>query len=142
MKPLAAKSLLSQDLATSIKGRPGYLPIQMLELAYHQGIIHAKTSLVGSQFQPGSLDLRLGKKAYRIQSSFLPETGTVESKLKDLVMYEVDLRDGGILERGVIYLIPLMEELELSGDLYGKLTQPTTRNGVTVRNCMFHWSAT
>lgn len=128
MKPLAAKSLLSKDLASSIKGRSGYLPIQMLELAYHQGVIHAKTSLVESQFQPGSLDLRLGKKAYRIQSSFLPETGTVESKLKDLIMYDVDLRDGGILERGAMYLIPLMEELELPRDLYGR-TNPKSSIG-------------
>ncbi len=128
MKPLAAKSLLSQDLATAIKSRSGYLPIQMLELAYHQGVIHAETSLVESQFQPGSLDLRLGKKAYRIQSSFLPETGTVESKLKDLIMYEVDLRDGGILERGAMYLVPLMEELELPRDLYGR-TNPKSSIG-------------
>jgi len=128
MKPLAAKSLLSKDLATSIKSRSGYLPIQMLELAYHQGVIHAETSLVESQFQPGSLDLRLGKKAYRIQSSFLPETGTVESKLKDLIMYDVDLRDGGILERGAMYLIPLMEELELPRDLYGR-TNPKSSIG-------------
>ncbi len=128
MKPLAAKSLLSKDLATSIKSRSGYLPIQMLELAYHQGVIHAETSMVESQFQPGSLDLRLGKKAYRIQSSFLPETGTVESKLKDLIMYEVDLRDGGILERGAMYLIPLMEELELPRDLYGR-TNPKSSIG-------------
>ncbi len=128
MKPLAAKSLLSQDLSTSIKNRSGYLPIQMLELAYHQGIIHAKTSLVESQFQPASLDLRLGEKAFRVQSSFLPETGTVESKLKDLLMYPVDLRDGGILERGAIYLIPLMEELELPRDLYGR-TNPKSSIG-------------
>jgi dCTP deaminase len=128
MKPLAAKSLLSQDLATSIKKRSGYLPIQMLELAYHQGIIHAESSLLESQFQPGSLDLRLGEKAYRVQCSFLPETGTVESKLKDLTMYPVDLRDGGILERGAIYLIPLMEELELPSYLYGR-TNPKSSIG-------------
>ena len=128
MKPLAAKSLLLRDLATSINDRSGYLPIQMLELAYHQGIIHAENSLVESQFQPSSLDLRLGKKAYRIQSSFLPETVNVEAKLKDLLMYEVDLRDGGILERGAIYLIPLMEELELPRDLYGR-TNPKSSIG-------------
>ncbi|MFQ5717800.1 MAG: 2'-deoxycytidine 5'-triphosphate deaminase, partial [Nitrospinales bacterium] len=73
------------------------------------------------QFQPVSLDLRLGPKAYRIQSSFLPENETVEEKLKDLKLYEFDLGgEGGILEKGAVYLIPLMEKLVFPSYIYGR----------------------
>ena len=66
--------------------------------------------------QPASIDLTLGSKAYRLQSSFLPQAQTVESRINDLLMYEIDLDKGGILERGAVYLIPLQEELDLSKD--------------------------
>ncbi len=64
--------------------------------------------------QPVSLDLRLGGKAYRIRTSFLPENETVEEKLKQVTMYEFDIdKEGGILEKNSIYLVPLQEELNL-----------------------------
>jgi dCTP deaminase len=75
-----------------------------------------------------SLDLRLGEVGYRIQSSFLPENENVESKMKDLTLYKVDLRDGGILEKGAIYLIPLMEELNLPKNIFGR-TNPKSSTG-------------
>ena len=128
MKPLSAKSLIDKDLVSELKGKAGYLPCQMIELACHQGIIHSRSSILPSQIQPVSLDLRLGDKAYRIQSSFLPENEPVESKLKDLLMYEVDLRDGGILEQRTIYLIPLLEELDFPPSIYGK-TNPKSSTG-------------
>ncbi len=128
MKPLSAKTHLARDLQKSLKKKSGYLNDQYIELAYHQGMVHSDKTLVPSQFQPVSLDLRLGEKAYRIQSSFLPENETVESKLKDLKLYEVDLRDGGILEKGAIYLIPLAEELDLPPTLHGR-TNPKSSTG-------------
>ncbi|MDH4184325.1 MAG: 2'-deoxycytidine 5'-triphosphate deaminase [Nitrospinota bacterium] len=80
------------------------------------------------QVQPASMDLRLGSRAYRLQSSFLPQSGTVESKMKDLVMYELNLENGAILERGAVYLIPLMEKLALPEDVRGK-TNPKSSTG-------------
>jgi dCTP deaminase len=128
MKPLTAKSLLSKNIEALLRGKSGYLANQFMERAHHQGIIHAKTSLLPSQFQPVSLDLRLGDKGYRIQSSFLPENDSVEAKLKDLKLYDVDLRDGGILEKGAIYLIPLKEELDLPDCIHGR-TNPKSSTG-------------
>ena len=128
MKPFSAKSHLSIDLGKKIKGKAGYLAVQSIELACHQGFIHSDTTLKSWQFQPVSLDLRLGRKGYRIQSSFLPENETVIEKLQDLKLYEIDLRDGGILEKGAIYLIPLMEELDFPSSLYGR-TNPKSSTG-------------
>ncbi len=70
--------------------------------------------------QPASIDLTLGKVAYRLQSSFLPQSETVRKKMKDLVMYDVDLDRGGILERGAVYLVPINEKLNLTPTLAGK----------------------
>ncbi|VAX19872.1 Deoxycytidine triphosphate deaminase, partial [hydrothermal vent metagenome] len=82
-----------------------------------------------AQVQPASIDLRLGNIAYRLQSSFLPQADTVKNKMKELVMYEVDLDKGGILERGAVYLIPLVESLNLEGlNISGK-TNPKSSTG-------------
>ena len=108
MKTLSAKSYLSRGLVRSLRGKSGYLTNQSIELACHEGIIHSRVTLLASQFQPVSLDLRLGSHAYRIQSSFLPENDAVDTKLNEVELYEIDLRDGGILEKGAIYLIPLL----------------------------------
>ena len=128
MKTLSAKSHLSRELVKSLKGKSGYLANQSIELACHEGMVHSRVSLLASQFQPVSLDLRLGSRAYRIQSSFLPESVTVESKLNDVKLYDVDLRDGGILEKGAIYLIPLLEEVNFPKGFHGR-TNPKSSTG-------------
>ena len=78
------------------------------------------TPLQSGQFQPASLDLRLGPVAYRIRSSFLPGQDTVAAKLDSLMMYEISLQPSAILERGHAYLIPLLEELALPPHIHGK----------------------
>lgn len=121
--------MLPKDkLKSALHKKSGYLPIQLLEMLIRLGAIHSSVKLDGSQLQPASIDLRLGKKGYRIQSSFLPENEAVEEKLKDLMLYEVDLVAGGILEKGAIYLIPLQEELALPDNIYGR-TNPKSSTG-------------
>ncbi len=65
--------------------------------------------------QPASLDLRLGSRAYRIRASFLPGQGRKVIDLLDaLKSDEIDLEgDGAILERGCVYVVPLLESLNL-----------------------------
>ena len=99
----------------------GILPVQRLRQAVAQGIIHSERNPIPStNLQPASLDLRLGAKAYRLRCSFLPDTRRVEEKLEDLLMGEIPLKDGAVLERNRPYLIPLMEELRLPPDLRAK----------------------
>ncbi len=87
----------------------GIFPMQWLRIAAERGIIQSgEYRIPTSNFQPASVDLRLGDKAYRLRCSFLPHDQTVQDKLSDFVMGEIDLRDGGILERNRPYLIPLM----------------------------------
>lgn len=129
MPPLTDPSHLKKKLESCLKGKTGYLSHQFIEMACQLGLIHPASPFEPRQFQPVSLDLRLGPKAYRIQSSFLPENETVEDKLKDLKLYDFDLGgEGGILEKGAVYLIPLMEELAFPHSMYGR-TNPKSSTG-------------
>ena len=109
----------------------GILPAQDIEALVSAGHIHARVSiepmldrsfepsLEPGQIQPASLDLRLGETAFRLRASFLPgKEQTIEQCLDDgLVMHEIDLRGGAVLETGCVYLVPLMEKLQLLKDL-------------------------
>jgi dCTP deaminase len=93
----------------------GILPSQELERLVRVGReIGAVEPIEDDQIQPASLDLRLGPTAYRIRASFLPgKRATVKQKLADLAMHEMDLSHGGVLERGCVYIVPLLESLAL-----------------------------
>ncbi|MEK7236151.1 MAG: 2'-deoxycytidine 5'-triphosphate deaminase, partial [Nitrospirota bacterium] len=76
----------------------GILPYQDIKQLITAGAITASPAVEDRQIQPASLDLRLGRKAYRLISSFLPELSPISSRLdvldfyqSDLVMYEMDL---------------------------------------------------
>lgn len=93
----------------------GILPIQQLKMLRDAGVLHApeKYPIQNDQFQPNSLDLRLGTTAYRVRCSFLPEKETVESKLQRLSQHTINIQKGAVLEQNCTYLIPLLEELYL-----------------------------
>ncbi|WP_371685648.1 2'-deoxycytidine 5'-triphosphate deaminase domain-containing protein [Brucella sp. 10RB9215] len=75
--------------------------------------------LDADQIQPASLDLRLGAKAYRVRASFMPGPGTpVIDKLERLKLHEIDLTAGAVLETGCVYIVPLLESLALSPELF------------------------
>jgi len=93
----------------------GILPSQELErqVRVTREII-AVEPIEDNQYQPASLDLRLGAVAYRVRASFLPgKDATVEQRLEDLAMHRMDISNGGVLERGCVYIVPLLEHLSL-----------------------------
>ncbi len=98
----------------------GVLPAQHLAAACAAGVIVAPAPPDEQTLQPASLDLSLGPVAYRLRSSFLPETEPVRSKLADLSMGELDLTGGAVLEQNRPYLIPLRERLALPEGLAAK----------------------
>lgn len=93
----------------------GILPVQKLKMLHKMGIIQSNLDypIEEDQFQPNSIDLRLGKIAYRVRCSFLPENETVEEKVSKLKMYEVPITNGAVLEQNCVYIIPLLERLKL-----------------------------
>lgn len=93
----------------------GILPVQKLKSLHQAGIITAgkKYPIQDDQFQPNSIDLRLGEIAYRVRSSFLPEDESVFDKLDKLQQYQFSIKDGAVLETNCVYIIPLLESLRL-----------------------------
>jgi dCTP deaminase len=73
--------------------------------------------LVAGQIQPASLDLRLGAEAVRLRASFLPGDAVLTERLGEFEMHRVDLRPGAVLEKGCVYLVPLVEGLALPPDV-------------------------
>jgi dCTP deaminase len=77
--------------------------------------------------QPASLDLRLGDIAHRVQASFLPgPNSTVEAKIKELRMTRVDLTKAAVFEKGCVYIVPLVEQLNLPKDISAKANPKST----------------
>ncbi|MEC9197128.1 MAG: 2'-deoxycytidine 5'-triphosphate deaminase [Pseudomonadota bacterium] len=92
----------------------GVLPSQAISELVTNGAITIDAPLLDGQLQPASLDLRLGTVAYRIRASFLPGHGTaVLDRVNDFTMHRIDLSGGAVLEKGCVYLVPLMEGLNL-----------------------------
>ena len=109
--------------------RPGVLPDHELRAAVEAGWIMARVALADEQFQPASLDLRLGPVAYQLRASFLPFRETVSDRLDgdaDLVIDRLSLTDGATLQRGSVYLVPLLESLALPAGTRGRSNPKST----------------
>ncbi|WP_299612348.1 2'-deoxycytidine 5'-triphosphate deaminase [uncultured Tateyamaria sp.] len=92
----------------------GVLPDTELKAMTERGEITAEPSVIPEQVQPASLDLRLGTVAYRVRASFLAgQDARVADRLAEFQMHEVDLSGGAVLEKGCVYVVPLMEALDL-----------------------------
>ncbi|MFY0309264.1 2'-deoxycytidine 5'-triphosphate deaminase [Leisingera sp. D0M16] len=96
----------------------GVLPSQTIENMLDRGEITVSTPLVEGQVQPASLDLRLGTVAYRVRASFLAGQGSsVSDRLSEFEMHRISLDGGAVLEKGCVYVVPLMEGLALPQDV-------------------------
>src|SRR5687767_723902 len=97
--------------------RPGVIPAQAIARMLATGAITAAEPPAPGQVQPASLDLRLGREAFRVRASFLPGRATLAECLSDFQMHRIDLGGGAVLEKGCVYLVPLMEGLALPPDV-------------------------
>jgi dCTP deaminase len=119
------------DATGGVEGNParvpfptGVLPDHELRAAVEAGWISAVSPLADAQFQPASLDLRLGPVAYQLRASFLPYRESVQDRLDggdgDLVIDRLSLTEGATLQRGSVYLVPLLESLALPPGMRGR----------------------
>jgi len=92
----------------------GVLPSQKIKTMIDTNQIILSNPIDEDQSQPASLDLRLGNKAYRVRASFLAGSGnTVTDRLNNFKMHEINLQNCAVLEKGCVYVVPLMESLAL-----------------------------
>jgi len=110
----------------------GVLADHELRAAVREGWIGAAPPITDEQFQPASLDLRLGTAAYQLRASFLPVDETVQDRLgsdlaqSDLVIDRVALEPGATFQRGSVYLVPLLESLRLPPHVRGRSNPKST----------------
>jgi dCTP deaminase len=92
----------------------GVLSSQQIRAMIETGTLSGTPAVLPEQVQPASLDLRLGQVAYRVRASFLTGAGrTVTDRLAEFEMHRIDLKAGAVLEKGCVYVVPLMESLAL-----------------------------
>jgi dCTP deaminase len=107
----------------------GILPSHSLRNLIGAREIVAEPAIADDQVQPASLDLRLGAVAYRVRASFLPgPERRVEQRIAEFSLHEMDLREGAVLETGCVYVVPLLEHLNLNHELFG-VANPKSSTG-------------
>lgn len=107
--------------------KTGILPSQEIWELINNRKILSFAPIEESQVQPASIDLRLGKVAYRVQASFLPSrTYPIKKKIDDLKLAEIDLARPTLLERGAVFVIPVLEQLALPFDIGGAANPKST----------------
>lgn len=105
----------------------GILPSQTIRELKQSGAITATPAIEEQHIQPASLDLRLGDVAHRVRASFLPGPhSTVEAKIKELRMTRVDLTSAAVFEKDCVYIVPLLEEVNLPPTMSGKANPKST----------------
>lgn len=105
----------------------GVLPAEKIKELVTSGYLNAPQRLLDDQIQPASIDLRLGATAYRVRASFLPgRYSTVKRKIEALKMHEIDLSSSAVLEKGCVYIIPLMESLRLPPEISARANPKST----------------
>ena len=79
----------------NLTGASGILPDSLIKKLLARKKIQSLDEITDQQIQPASLDLRLGKKAYRIRASFIPsENKKVLECATDLIDHEFSIEDG------------------------------------------------
>jgi dCTP deaminase len=81
------------------------------------GAIRPSAPLAPGQIQPASLDLRLGRRAWRMRASFLPGARSVGEAIARHALHEIDLGPGAVLETNCVYVAEVMESLALPPDI-------------------------
>lgn len=105
--------MTASDQATAIPNA-GVLPDQDIRQLLASGALRGDPTITEAQIQPASLDLRLGHVAYRVRASFLAGAGAkLSDRLAEFEMHRIDLTAGAVLEKGCVYVVPLMESLDL-----------------------------
>jgi hypothetical protein len=119
--------------------RTGVLPYQQLREMVRARVIVSANDIEPDQLQPASLDLRLGRRAYRVSASFLPgPNATVMDRIKQLDgLPAIDLDRQPVFERGAIYVVELFEAVSLSSEHRVRPGRARLQRAAVPRGCAF-----
>src|SRR5690349_21273475 len=111
MKEATSQTLFS-GMGRSEPRRNGIVPSQEIRDLIQNGKICSSEGIAEDQIQPASIDLRLGRVAYRVEASFLPNrSSTIGAKIRALQLEVIDLTEPALLTKGHVFIIPLVESL-------------------------------
>lgn len=92
----------------------GAIPSQIIEQFLAGGHIRSEDPVPPGNVQPASLDLRLGRRAWRVRAAFLPlRDEPIARALERYGVEELDLSMPRVLEVDHTYVIEVAEELNL-----------------------------
>lgn len=119
--------------SAGLRSGTGILPYQTILAMIQNKEIISEVDFADGQVQPASIDLRLGHVAYPVNTSFLPGSGlSVREKMKQLdenyEQFGIKIEGGAVLEKDRLYVIPLLETLDLRADIMG-LANPKSSTG-------------
>ncbi|MBX9931654.1 MAG: 2'-deoxycytidine 5'-triphosphate deaminase [Methylobacterium sp.] len=97
--------------------KDGILSARGIVALTEAGGIRPASPYDSDQIQPASLDLRLGARAYRVRTSFLPGSRPVSACIEAFALHEIDLTKGAVLETGCVFIAELQESLALPSDI-------------------------
>jgi dCTP deaminase len=108
----------------------GVISYQGLRNMVREGQIVSHFEITADQYQPASIDLRLGRRAWRVRASFLPgANATVMDRVKQLDdLPAIDLSEGAVFEKGIVYVVELLEHVKLTNGLVG-VANPKSSTG-------------
>ena len=133
MKLAAAATAEKAPTTLGLSQSSGIVPSQQIYDLIKDGAVIADEPFTDGQVQPASLDLRLGPVAHRVRASFLPGAGcSVPEKLAAHGMHSFDLTRGAVLERGCVYIVPLLETLKLEQNLSGAANPKSSTGRIDV----------
>ncbi len=111
----------------------GALPCQLIEeLIRSQRIICSNPVPVGN-IQPASLDLRLGRKGWRVEAAFLPRQGEpVSDLLLNNALENLDLSCPVVLQEGCTYVVEIEERFNLPNSVHAYANNKSTTGRMNV----------
>jgi len=129
MNTIENQSLTTSQKTQNLNGISGILPDHLIKTLIIRKKLLSINEIKKEQIQPASLDLRLGKKAYRIRASFIPSKGkTLKECASDLIDHEFEITDGVVLERNCVYLVEIQEFLDLPDNIWA-IANPKSSTG-------------
>ncbi len=126
--------LIPQTDISGLCSGAGILPYQAIQGMIHNNEIQSVTQFADGQVQPASIDLRLGKFAYPVSTSFQAGIGcSVLDKMRqldeDYEKFRINLENGAVLEKDRLYVIPLLETLDLRNTDIAGFANPKSSTG-------------
>lgn len=111
----------------------GALPCQLIEELIANKRISAGVSIPKSNIQPASLDLRLGKRGWRVGAAFLPRHGEpVSDLLLRNSLQSLDLCSPVVLELGATYVVEIEEHFDLPESVHAYANNKSTTGRMNV----------